>query len=131
LTKLIKFIVFWAIGIVLIFFANLALPSNYVLGTYKINSFWAMIFSGFLWVLFLSTLYKILEISHFEVKPSFLKIFVKIIFNFIVLWVIARIAPCSGFGISSYIFVGYLALVGSASQLIISNLFFKNSTGKV
>ncbi len=105
----IYFLVFWGINSLLLYLASLVFPGNFVLGTAKHSILVAAILSGFLWTLLL-WLSKYIQIR-IKVKGELKKSLFFFGVNFVSLWLVARFAPYTGFGVTSFVYPLGLAAV--------------------
>lgn len=101
-------ILFWVHNMMLIYFAYIMFPGKFVLGTYKIGFWPAILISALIWTLIIRRLNLTIITRHKTV--CFL---LGWLFNFISLWLVARIAPYSGFGVVKFTWLIVLALVGN------------------
>lgn len=99
----IKFIIIWLINSLIIWAANALYPGNIVLGNANISLTAGVIISGFL-VTLLCKLVKILFVKFVHIKKT--SRWVMFIFywlvNSVIVWLVARLAPYTGLGISSF-----------------------------
>jgi hypothetical protein len=105
----IYFLIFWVIDSLLLFLSTLAFPESFVLGTAKHTLLVAAILSGFLWTLLL-WLSKPVSIK-IKIKGELNKSLFFFGVNFIGLWLVARFAPYTGFGVVSFVYLLGLAAV--------------------
>lgn len=111
-----KFIVFWLINAALLYLVAMFMPANFKLGNNIFTAIQAALFTGFVWnwVLWNSeSTFKDLEI---DVRSPMAMMIAYLGVNFVTIWLLARFAFMSGFGVSSYIYVFMLALVGNLLQ---------------
>lgn len=119
-----KFLLIWLVNSLIIWAASSLYPSNFVLGTANISFFGAVLISGFLVTLFCKII-KILfvKLVHLK-KTSRLIMFVFYwLVNAVVIWFIARLAPFTGFGISSFYWVTALGFVLNFFQWVARQVF--------
>lgn len=108
----IKFLLIWVVNSLVIWAASSLYSSNFVLGTASISLTGAVIISGFL-VTLLCKLAKILFIKLINLKKtSRVAMFVFYwLINAAAVWITARLAPYTGFGISSFYWAIILGFV--------------------
>ncbi|KKU10031.1 MAG: hypothetical protein UX13_C0022G0002 [Candidatus Woesebacteria bacterium GW2011_GWB1_45_5] len=93
-------------------------PDSFIFGTYRMSVFVSTLTAGFVWT-FLVWL-----------AGSFMGMFTKkkrrgvmfgfyFLANFVALWLTARMAPLTGFGATSFVWLIYLALVADTVQYIV------------
>jgi uncharacterized membrane protein YvlD (DUF360 family) len=103
------FLLYWLIDSLLLYLATVVFPGNFVLGTYRYSVLVAAIISGFVWTLLIwisRPISKKLNIKG-ELKKSVYFFGV----SFVSLWLIARFAPYTGFGVTSFVYLLGLAAV--------------------
>jgi len=111
-----KFAILWAVNSALLYLAAMFVPVHYTLGNNMFTSFQAALFTGFVWNHILwhaESMFKDLEI---KAGSPMSKMLTYLILNFGLLWLLARFAFLTGFGVSSYMYVLVLALVGNFVQ---------------
>ena len=111
-----KFLVFWLINVALLYLVAMFMPANFKLGNDIFTAIQAALFTGFVWNWVLwnaESTFKDLEI---DLQSPMAMMIVYLGVNFVTIWLLARFAFMSGFGVSSYIYVFMLALVGNLLQ---------------
>jgi|WetSurSiteA1Bulk_404760.scaffolds.fasta_scaffold11874_3 hypothetical protein len=112
-----KFILPWIHGSVFIYLASQVMPGKFVLGTHKLSLLAAIIISGFL----VTVLVDVADLFLARIKTIKLnkitKAFAFWIINFVALWIVARIAPYSGFGVVKFTYLIGLAFATNLIQL--------------
>jgi uncharacterized membrane protein YvlD (DUF360 family) len=103
----IYFLIFWVINSLLLYLSTLAFPGNFVLGTYRYSVLVAAIISGFVWTLLL-WISKPVQIR-LKIKGELKKSVFFFGVNFVSLWLVARFAPYTGFGVTNFVYVLGLA----------------------
>lgn len=118
-----KFLLIWLVNSLVIWVANALYPGNVVLGTASTSLIAAVIISGFL-VTLLCKIVKILfvKLVHLK-KTSRLIMFVFYwLVNAAVIWLIARLAPFTGLGISSFYWAIVLGFVLNFFQWVMRQI---------
>lgn len=98
-----KFIIIWLINSLIIWAANALYAGHIVIGTLNMSPMAAVLVSGF-FVTVLCKLAKVLFVKFVHLKKTSrwaMFIFYWVI-NSIVIWLVARLAPITGLGISSF-----------------------------
>jgi len=112
-----RFLVVWAANSLVVFLANWLYPTNVVLGTYRINLLFAVVLGGLL----ITVLSRLARIFLKKYVQQYLKgklgmfVFYGLI-NTASIWLIARAAPATGLGISSFFWALVLGFSLSVSQ---------------
>lgn len=104
-------VVFWVINFVLLLAANLVFPNNFVLGTYRYSVLGAAAISALVWAIILVVSKYILKIIKLNLENEIAKTVVYFLISFVALWLIARFAPYTGFGVTSFVWLLGLAVV--------------------
>lgn len=91
-------------------------PASYVLGSGSLNIWQAAIFAGFAWTLLIYNAMPVAKSMGIKEDDKMLMPIFYLVANFIVLWVLARFSAIFGFGVLSYIWVAYLAIVANILQ---------------
>ena len=124
------FLTSWLIGSLLLYFATLSCPNSFVLGSAKHSVLSAAVFSGFLWTLIIF----ISEPLAKRLKLKLDKCCVKFTFGYLVsfagIWMIARFAPYTGFGVTKFTWLMGLTLLSSLFLFILVKLFSLNPSNK-
>ena len=114
-----EFILPWIHDSVLIYFASQIMPGKFVLGTYKLSFIVAILISGFLLTVLVDVacmgLARIKNLKLDKIKKAFVFWFI----NFVALWIVARIAPYSGFGVVRFTYLIELSFATNLIQLAI------------
>ena len=117
--KIKRFILYWIHNGILIYIANQIFPSKFVLGNFRYTSFYATLISSFLLTLFLEfvslSLLKLKKMK-FDGKRRFSIFWAA---NFIGLWLLARFAPITGFGVVRFTWLIGLSLLVNILQAIL------------
>lgn len=121
LKKYYGFIAFWALDSLLLYLATLVYPAAYTLGTFRLSTFWAAIVAGFIWTSLVWFSEPLVLIVKLKVSDK-MKMAFYLLANFVALWLVARIAPYSGFGVVSFVWAFVLALVANLTQYLIMKL---------
>ncbi len=121
LKKYCGFISFWVLDSLLLYLATVVYPAAYTLGTYRLSTLWAAIVAGFIWTALVWFSEPIVAMVKIKVSDK-MKMFFYLFANFVALWLVARIAPYSGFGVASFVWVFLLALVANFAQYLIMKI---------
>jgi hypothetical protein len=117
--KIKRFILYWIHNGILIYLANQIFPLKFVLGNFRYTSLYAILISSFLLTLFLEfvslSLMKLKKMK-FDGKRRFSIFWVA---NFIGLWLLARFAPITGFGVVKFTWLIGLSLLVNILQAIL------------
>ena len=124
------FFVSWLVGSFLLYFATLAYPDNFVLGSAKHSVLSAAVFSGFLWTLIIFIANPVAK----RLKLKLDKCCVKFAFGYLVsfagLWIVARLAPYTGFGVTKFTWLMTLSLLGCLFLSLLAKIFSLNPAKK-
>ena len=112
------FISFWLLDSLLLYLATVVYPAAYTLGTFRLSTLWAAILAGFIWTVLVFFSEPIVAIVKLKV-PDTMKLVFYLFVNFVALWLVARIAFFSGFGVASFVWVFVLALVANFVQYFV------------
>ncbi len=118
LKKYFSFISTWALNAVLLILANFFYPENFVLGTMRMGSLGASVVAGFVWTAIVFITEPVLKKGGINLGNGAKMILAYLAFNFLGLWVTARMAPLTGFGVTSYLWVFALAAFSNFAQYI-------------
>jgi len=121
LKKYYGFISFWLLDSLLLYLATVVYPAAYTLGTFRLSVFWAAVVAGFIWTVLVWFSKPIVAIVKLKV-PDKMKTFFYLLANFVALWLVARIAPYSGFGVASFVWAFLLALVAIFVQYLVMKI---------
>lgn len=110
------FVIFWLVDSLLLLVANALFPASFVLGTYRFNSWVAIAVAGFLWTAIVWFSEPLVSKMGFKVKGATTSLLFYFLANLVALWIVARMAPLSGLGVSSSLWVAVLALVADVAQ---------------
>ena len=112
------FISFWVLDSLLLYLATVVYPAAYTLGTFRLSTLWAAIVAGFIWTALVWFSEPIVSIVKLKVTDKMKMVFY-LFANFVSLWLVARIAFFSGFGVASFVWVFVLALVANFVQYFV------------
>ena len=121
LKKYYGFISFWLLDSLLLYLATVVYPAAYTLGTFRLSVFWAAVVAGFIWTVLVWFSEPIVAILKLKVSDK-MKLVFYLFANFVALWLVARIAPYSGFGVASFVWVFLLALVANFVQYLVMKI---------
>jgi len=118
-----RFIVVWLVNSILIYLANSLYPSPFELGTATVSRAFAPFLAGLLLTI-ICKLGKFLTIQlKIELKGRYAKFAYYWLVNSAGLWIIARLAPLSGFGVSSYYWAVALGFFVNLAQWCVRQSF--------
>lgn len=118
LKKYYAFVTYWAVDSLLLYLATVVYPTAYALGNFRFSVLWAAIVAGFIWTALVWFSEPILGLFKVKVEGGKQMIFYLLV-NFIALWLVARIASFSGFGVASFVWAFLLALVANFVQYLV------------
>jgi len=118
---LLRFVSLWVVNSFVLYAASIFYPTHFVLGTAQLSVFGAAVVSGFL----LTLLCKLAKglVKTFGLKGRTVMFVYYWAINGVLIWVIARLAPFSGFGISNFYWAFVLGLVANFVQWVARQLF--------
>lgn len=82
------------------------------------SAIWAALASGLVWT-FLEWISTPIVRMVFKLKDGLIMFGFYFIANFIALWITARMAPVFGFGVVSFMWIAFLAVIADVFQFII------------
>lgn len=106
----------WFVDAVLIWLANMWFPVNFVLGSMKVSAWMGIIMSSFLWTLLIWFTQPLANKFKIKLSGSLHMAIAYFVANFVVLWLVARLGPVIGFGVSGWTYVLGLAFVANLVQ---------------
>ena len=106
----------WLVNVILLYLAVGLLPTYYTLGNNLFTPLQAAFFVALVWNIVLWKVGDIVKDLEIKFKAEMAMMFVYLAFNFSTLWLLARLAVITGFGVSSYIYVFLLAFVANFVQ---------------
>src|SRR5258708_5126636 len=110
------FVAMYLVNVVLIWLANMLFPTNFVLGSANNSTWGAILIVALVWDVLLWFTQPLLNKFKVKVGKGMQMAGVYLAANFIVLWVLGRLGPVFGFGVSSFVWVLGLALVANFVQ---------------
>lgn len=114
-----RFILYWIHNGIIIYLVNQLFPSKFVLGNFRFTVLLATLVSSFTLTFFLELvslgLTKVKKIK-LDSKNRFLIFWIA---NFVGLWLIARLAPLTGFGVVRFTWLIGLSLLVNILQAIL------------
>jgi len=116
LKKYTGFLVVWLTNIALIRLANSLWPNNFVLGSLTMSAFTGTIFTALAWTTLIWFTEPILKRFRLNLGKGMQIMLVYLAANFVSLWLISRLGPAIGFGISGIVWVFSLAFVANIVQ---------------
>lgn len=114
--KPVSILIFWILNSFLLYLATLAFPESFELGTYRMSAFWSAIVAGLCWTLLVWLEKQLIKKFGLKLSKKPERILFYIVANFVTLWVVARLAPYTGFGVVSFVWVFGLAVTGACVQ---------------
>jgi len=120
-----RFLIVWLLNSVIIFLANSAFGTNYVLGNAVMTPIVAGIFTGFLLTVLTKSVKPLLAKVGMAKKSRCSMFLTYWIVNSLVIWTLARLSVITGFGISAFYWAFALGLVTSLGQWLIRQVFKK------
>ncbi|MBI4153633.1 phage holin family protein [Candidatus Woesebacteria bacterium] len=121
LKKYYGFLAFWVLDSLLLYLASLVYPAAYTLGTFRLSTLGAGVVAGFIWTVLIWFSEPLVSIIKLKVSDK-MKMAFYLLANFVSLWLVARIAPYSGFGVASFVWAFVLALVANLAQYLVMKL---------
>ncbi len=115
--KYTRFLIIWAVNSLAVYLANWFYPTNIVLGTYRLTPVMAVLITGFL-ITFIArgaSAYLKKYVSQYLKGKLGMYVFYGLV-NSVGVWLIARFAPATGLGISSFYWALVLGFVLSLTQ---------------
>ncbi|MBI4057795.1 hypothetical protein HY405_00550 [Candidatus Microgenomates bacterium] len=119
----IRFAIVWAVNSILILLASALYPANFVLGTANISPLGGAILSGFILTAFCRLAKAFLTKVGLKVEGRYKKFLKYWLVNSVGIWLIARMAPITGLGISAFYWAFALGFVASLVQWLLRQLF--------
>ena|SRR3989304_1956021 len=113
---LIPFIAFWIADLVLLYLAVLFMPQYFTLGTYRLSTTTALIIASLVWTIIVWLVNPVLKRLKVEIKGTLQMAVFFWLANFAALWITARLAPYTGFGVSRFTWILGLALIANLVQ---------------
>ena len=109
----------WITAMLLIWAANAFFPTHFVLGSLTMSVTYGIIFSGLVWTVLVWFTEPVLRL--FKIKPGkgMSMMMAYLAANVVALWLISRLGPVIGFGISGILWVFGLAFVANFVQYIV------------
>lgn len=124
--KYLPFVSIWLVSTVVIYLAALALPSYFELGSHVISELPGAFLSGLLIALFNWAAKPILASLGSEYKDPVRLFIFYWVSNFLAIWLVARFAIYTGFGIVSYQWGIGLALFMNLAQYVMWQILQKD-----
>jgi uncharacterized membrane protein YvlD (DUF360 family) len=123
-----RFVLVWLVNSLLIYFASMLYPENFVLGTAMVSGGYAPFVAG----LTLTVLCKLgkwlITKLGVELKGRYSKFLYYWLVNSVGIWLIARFSPYTGLGISAYYWALSLGFVASLLQWLLRQVFKKTKS---
>lgn len=117
------FVLYWVHNGILLYLANQIFPDKFVLGTYKLSLFAAVVLSS----LFVTALLEVLSyLAKKRFKLGKLNLFLYfLVGNFAAFWIAARMSSYLGFGVVKFTWVLGLGLLANCIQYAIGRNILK------
>jgi uncharacterized membrane protein YvlD (DUF360 family) len=116
----------WLTNTVLFYTVPLIFPQYYELGSYIVPEVIAAIVSGLLLTLFCWAAKPIVSSLKIKLKGNYTMFLFYFVSNFVGVWIIARFAPYTGFGLVSYYWAATLALAMNTVQWLMWQILKKD-----
>jgi len=107
------------VNIIVIWLANMLVPSNVVLGTMSLTPLWALVLSASVLSWFTVVLIPVIHEWEFRQKRDLTPVqwmAAYLVINFVGLWLLTRVSDIFGLGVSSWLIVLVLAAVLDFAQ---------------
>ena len=114
--KIYLFLSMWLVNGVLLLLANWFFPMDFVLGTWRRGVFGSAVVAAALWTIITLLVEPFMKVINFKPKNAGMSMLVYLVVNFVALWVTARMAPLTGFGVSGWLWILILAVVANVVQ---------------
>ncbi|MDP3994461.1 MAG: hypothetical protein Q8P91_01355 [bacterium] len=124
------FFVSWLVGSFLLYFATLTYPDNFVLGSARHSVLSAAVFSGLVWTLIIFSANPILKSLKLKLGKGCAKFVFGYFVSFAGLWIVARLAPYTGFGVTRFTWLMGLSLLGFLFLSLLVKIFSFNPSKK-
>ena len=115
--KAVNFLSFWVANTIVLLLAAAVLGSNVVLGNDKLSGPLAAVISGFILTLLIYLVPLAVKSSGYKIKNENIWPAIFFVANFVLIWVIKRLAIVTALGISSILWVLVVALVVTLAEL--------------
>jgi len=129
--KYIGFLAMYLVDGLLIWLANTLFPKDFVLGSASNSTWGAILLVGFLWTLLILLIQPIFNKFKVNLTKGMQMFGVYLAANFVILWVIARLGPVFGFGVSNFVWVFGLAFTANIIQVGVWMLLSKFKLAKM
>ncbi len=114
--KVYLFLSMLVVNSVLLLLANWFLPNDFVLGTWRRGIFGSAVVAGVLWTIITLLVEPFMKVVNYKPKNPMMSMMVYLVVNFVALWITARMAPLTGFGVSGWLWIVVLAFVANIVQ---------------
>ena len=114
--KYLPFLSFWLLNSILLYLAELLLPSYYVLGNFWLSGPAAMFWVGFWMTAILWAAQPLAQKLNIKIEGPMRKFAFFWFTNTIAIWTLARFAHLSGLGITAFYWAIFLGLVANVTQ---------------
>lgn len=110
------FTLYWVTNTLMLFLAAMLLPTHFTLGNNLFSALQAALFVGFVWDAVLWKGESWFADLEMQSKNPMVMMVQYLAVNFATLWVLARLAVVTGFGVSSFVYIFGLAFVANFVQ---------------
>jgi len=114
-----SFVIFWLFDSLVLWLAGMFYPGYFVFRTYRMNVVVSIIIAGFVWTLLVWLAGKAADLVSSKKKSRIMMFGFYFLANFVALWLTARMAPITGFGTVSFIWLAYLAIIADTVQYLV------------
>jgi len=123
-----KFVIVWAVNSFLLVLANSLFPESLELGNASLGTTVAAVFSGFLLTLFTRLAKPVAKNLKLVAKGRYVMFMFYWVVNSAGIWLVARVAGLSGFGIARFTWAIGLGLFATLTQWAVRQAFKKVKT---
>ncbi len=114
--KFYPFLTMWLVNTALLWWASNMYPTSFVLGTFRMNALVSALVAAFVWTLAIYNLDSFAKKIGFNMGKGLVMMVYYFLGNFVTLWVVTRMAPLCGFGVSSFTWLIALAFIANLLQ---------------
>ncbi len=110
------FLLFWVANSILLYLAFMVFPQYFMLGTFRMSAIAATIVAGGVWTLLVMLVDPLVKRFKLKINGVPQMTVLYWLANFVALWITARLAPFTGFGVSRFVWILALAFVANLVQ---------------
>jgi len=125
LKKYTGFFAMWLVNILLICAANKYWPNNFVLGSLTMSRTGGIVFAALAWTVLIWFTQPVLKKLKLNLDKGMAMMIAYLLANFVSLWLVTRLGPAIGFGVSGIMWVFALAFVANFIQYLVWVLLTK------